>query len=93
MDFTSVVAIATFLAFAQKVVRDQVSYCVNRSKYAILLGHAGFALEKGFSAPSREQRLLSDLRLESRLEKKESHEAEIKNTHSNGKTSQSDWLW
>lgn len=34
-----------------------------------------------------------DLRLKSPLEKKESHEAEIKNTHSNGKTSQSDWLW
>ena len=60
MDFTSVVAIATFLAFAQKVVRGQVSYCVNRSKYAILLGHTGFVLEKGFSAPLKEQRLLSE---------------------------------
>ena len=64
MDFTSVVAIATFLAFAQKVVRGQVSYCVNRSKCAILLGHAGFALEKGFSAPRMEHRLLFEFEVE-----------------------------
>jgi hypothetical protein len=60
VDFTSVVAIATLLAIAQKVVRGQINYCVIQSKYAILVGHAGYALEKGFSAPSKEQRLLSE---------------------------------
>jgi hypothetical protein len=43
---------------------SRVSYCVIPTKYAILLGHAGLALEKGFSAPLREQRLLIGFEVE-----------------------------
>jgi hypothetical protein len=60
---------------------------------------SGFSSEIETSAPWNEQWLLgrmwsgfsSEIEMKSPLEKKD--EAEIKNTHSNGKTSQSDWLW